>query len=172
MLLLPSFLLSFSSKQTRAKPAGLPPGRRVQHMRHKAPIRSWDIYDVSPSCHVNPTSDCSTKSSHQQDRTETLCRMPPMTDTKHGICHFAMFSVCPSLRWGRSCGRGMGLGENTNEKAKMTSLLWKNKKNKKHTQKKKPVRKNGRWLEYQVVVLIGVGFYCVHRLSEILQPHQ
>jgi len=66
----------------------------------------------------------------------------------------------------------MGLGENTNEKAKMTSLLWKNKKNKKHTQKKKPVRKNGRWLEYQVVVLIGVGFYCVHRLSEILQPHQ
>lgn len=31
----------------------------------------------------------------------------------------------------------MGLGENTNEKAKMTSLLWKKKKNKKHTQKKK-----------------------------------
>lgn len=30
----------------------------------------------------------------------------------------------------------MGLGENTNEKAKMTSLLWKNKKQKAHTQKK------------------------------------
>lgn len=32
----------------------------------------------------------------------------------------------------------MGLGENTNEKAKMTSLLWKNKKTKStHTKKKK-----------------------------------
>lgn len=48
----------------------------------------------------------------------------------------------------------------------------KKKKTKSTHKKKKPVRKNGLWLEYQVVVLIGVGFYCVHRLSEILQPHQ
>lgn len=94
------------------------------------PVHSWDIYDISHSCHVNTTSKGGLKSSCQGARTVPLCKIMPLTDTRHCICHFGRFAAAPLLRLGWSFGRGVGQGKNINEMVKMASFLKKKKKRK------------------------------------------
>jgi len=91
------------------------------------PVHSWDIYDISHSCHVNTTSKGGLKSSCQGTRTVLLCKIMPLTDTRHCICHFRRFAAAPLLRLGWSFGRGVRQGKNINETVKMPSFFFKKK---------------------------------------------
>lgn len=119
------FFLSFFPKQT-----GRRAGRRAQpHAVQYRPDNPAPQFLSTPGIFTTyPPVVMSTqqakgglKSSCQGARTVPLCKITPLTDTRHCICHLRRLAAAPSLCLGWCFGRGVGQGKNINEMAKMAS---------------------------------------------------